>query len=115
MIDPVINAIAYSGEVGHPFRWKWARRRRASRRGKDIMTEVAHLGQVQSGGRSSSRLHHFVSIVSFPLSDSADVGHHSGEVGHPGMVACHQPPAEPVRLLDRLIHSRSSVMALRRM
>jgi hypothetical protein len=79
-----------------------------------MMTEVAHLGQGKS--ENNRRL---VSIISFPssrflLSDSGDVGHHSADVGHPGMVACSQPAVEPAWLRERLIHSRSRFMALRR-
>ena len=73
---PRILPCAYSGEVGHPFRSDVGRARRASRRGKDIMTEVAHLGQEKSGDRIisslSSRLHHFVSVISFVGSDSGN-------------------------------------------
>ena len=54
---------AYSGEVGHRFRWMWAGVRRASRWGKVMMPEVAHMGQEKSGITSSSRLHHFVSVI----------------------------------------------------
>ena len=77
-----------------PVKWatdsgnKWARRGRASRRGKDIMTEVAHMGQEEkeeSRNTSSSRVHHFVSIISFSGLDSGEGGRHSGDVGHPGM------------------------------
>ncbi len=60
-------ARAYSGEVGHRFRWMWAGVRRASRWGKGMMPEVAHMGQAKSGVTSSSRLsrlHHFVSVIS---------------------------------------------------
>ncbi len=44
----------------------WAGQGRASRRGKDMMTEVAHMGQEQSVAGiiisfSSFRFHHFVS------------------------------------------------------
>jgi hypothetical protein len=63
--SPASMRSAYSGEVGHRFRWMWAGVRRASRWGKDIMPEVAHLGQAESGITSSSRLHHFVSVISF--------------------------------------------------
>ena len=68
----------------------WAGVRRASRRGKDMMTEVAHTGQEESGkglivSSPSFRFHHLVCRL-----DSGDVGHRSGDVGHPGTVACGQ-------------------------
>ena len=47
------------------------------------MTEVAHMGQEECEETSSSRLHHSVSIISFPGLDSGEVGRHSGDVGHP--------------------------------
>ena len=49
------------------------------------MTEVAHMGQEECRKSSSSRFHHFLSIISFPGLDSGEVGRHSGEVGHPRM------------------------------
>ena len=48
---------------------EWARLRIVSRRGKDMMTEVAHLGQAKS--ENSRRL---VSIISFPSSRFLVVG-----------------------------------------
>ena len=71
-----------------PLKWAtdsggmWAGLERASRRRMDMMTEVAHMGQEKVRTQaSSSRFHHFVSIISF-LVNSAEEGHHSGDVGH---------------------------------
>ncbi len=93
----------------------WAGVRRAGRRGNNIITEVAHIGQGKSGCD-----HHLVSIVS--SSSSRLVGYIPVKWATipvmwatPGMVAADQPPVEPVRPRTRLSHSRSTVAALRRM
>ena len=61
----------------------WAGVGRASRRCKDMMAEVAHISQ-----EKSEFDRHLVSIISSPSSRlpagfRRDVGHHSGDVGHP--------------------------------
>lgn len=93
----------------------WAGVRRASRRCKNMMAKVAHISQ-----EKSEIDRHLVSIISFPSSRlpvgfRRDVGHHSGDVGQPEMVASRQLPVVPLRLRERLTHSRSIVRALRRM
>jgi len=54
------------------------------------------MGQGKSESGPSSRFHRFVFIVSFGRLNSGEVGHHSGDVGHPGMVAADQLPTEAV-------------------
>ena len=111
-----------------PVKWatdsgeKWARLWRAGRRDKDMMTEVAHMGQEESGKASSSRLHHFVSIVPFLRTRQGGSSVNSGKWATvpvmwatPGTAADCQAPAEPVGLRRRMVHSRSSVAAFRRM
>jgi len=65
------------------------------------MAEVAHMGQEECEETSSSRLHHFVSIISFPGWDSGEVGRHSGDVSHPRMAGL------PVNLLPSPCDFRS--------
>lgn len=59
------------------------------------------MGQEEFGNTSSSRFHHFVSIISFFDLDSGEVGRHSGDVGHP------QNGGFPVNLLPSPCDFRS--------
>jgi hypothetical protein len=67
---PFSSRERHTSPVRIPVKWathsagKWAGLRKASRRGKDMMTQVAHMGQEKSGNVP----HHLVSIISFPSS-----------------------------------------------
>ena len=92
----------------------WAGVRRAGRRGNNIITEVAHMGQEKSGCNR-----HLVSIVSSSSSRLVDYIPMNWAaipvMWAPAMAASYHAPVELVRHPPRLSHSRSSVAALRRM
>ena len=115
----VMDAQSINACLRIPVKWAtdsgklWAKPGRASRRGKDIMTEVAHMGQEEC-----ETPHHLVSIISFPSSrflvEFLKVGAIPVMWATPEWRICVQPAVESVRRPQRLIHSCSSAAAFRR-
>ena len=78
------------------------------------MTEVAHMGQEECENTSSSRLYHFVSIISYPGWIPVTLAAIPVMWATPEWRIGGQPATELVRLPQRLTHSCSSAAAFLR-